>query len=60
MGWTTAVQFPKGAMISLRHHAQTGSGAHSASCAMGIGSSYPGGRATWAWSGQFKSFLCRG
>jgi len=40
------VQFLAGAMMGvfLCHYIQTGSGAHSVSCVMGTGSSYPRGK----------------
>jgi len=47
MGWTTEVLFPAGAgMFSPRHCIQTDSGTHPASYPMGIGGSFPGGKAT--------------
>jgi hypothetical protein len=36
--------------FSLRHHVQTGSGAHPVSYPMGTGGSFPGGKAAGAWS----------
>jgi hypothetical protein len=43
------VLFPvAGGNFSLRHHVQTGSGAHPASYPMGTGSSFPGGKAAGA------------
>jgi hypothetical protein len=43
------VRFPAGAgNFSLHHRVQNGSGAHSASYPMGIGCSFPGGKASGA------------
>jgi hypothetical protein len=43
------VRFPAGAgNFSLQHRVQNGSGAHPASCPMGIRSSFPGGKASEA------------
>jgi hypothetical protein len=48
-GWTIGVLFQAGAgNFSLHHRVQTGSGAHPASYAMGIGGSFPGGKAAGA------------
>jgi hypothetical protein len=42
---TTRLRFPVGAgNFSLRHHVQTGSGAHPASHPMGVGGSFTGGK----------------
>jgi hypothetical protein len=43
-GWTTWVRFPTGAgTLPLHHHAQSGSGAHPASCPMDTEGSFIGG-----------------
>jgi hypothetical protein len=41
--WTARVRFPTVQDFSLLHSAQTGSGAHPASCTMGTDCSFPGG-----------------
>jgi hypothetical protein len=44
--WAIGVRFPAGARdFSYSLFVQTGSGAHPASCAMGTGGSFPGGKA---------------
>jgi hypothetical protein len=42
-GWTTEFDFWQG--FFLRHRIQTGSGVHPASCTMGTGGSFTGGKA---------------
>jgi hypothetical protein len=49
-GLEAGVRFPAGEFLSLLHGAQTESGAHLASYTMGIGGSFPGGKAAGAWS----------
>jgi hypothetical protein len=43
-----------------RHRVQNGSGAHPASYPMGNRGSFPGGKATGAWSWPLTSIYCRG
>jgi hypothetical protein len=58
---TISVWFLRGAgNFSLQHHVQTGSGAHPASYPVGTGGSFPGGKATGAWSWPLTSILCQG
>jgi hypothetical protein len=55
-GWMTGVTVLIGADIYfLRHRFQTGSWAHPASCLMGTGSLFAGGKAASSWSWQFSS-----
>jgi hypothetical protein len=55
------VRIPAGAgNFSLRHHVQTGSGAHPASYLMRTGGSLPGGKAAGTWSWPLTSIQCRG
>jgi hypothetical protein len=43
MGWTAGIRFPAGVRhFSLLYSIQTDSGAHSASCPVGNGGSFPG------------------
>jgi hypothetical protein len=44
MGWTAWVRFPAVQDFSLLHSIQTGTWAHPASCPMGTGGSFPGGK----------------
>jgi hypothetical protein len=47
--WGSRVRFPAGAgNFSLQHRVQNGSGAHLASCPMGTGGYFPGGKAAGA------------
>jgi hypothetical protein len=51
MGWTTEgskFEYRKGQEVYLLHVVQTGSGVHPTSYAMGIGGSFPGGKAAGA------------
>jgi hypothetical protein len=55
------VRVPAGAAnFSLHHRIQTDSGAHPASCPMGTRGSFPGGKATRAWSWPLTSIYYRG
>jgi hypothetical protein len=59
-GWS-AVRVPKGVgNFSLHHHVHTGSWAHPVSYPMGTRGSFPGGKATGAWSWSLTSTWCRG
>jgi hypothetical protein len=54
--WMIGVWFLAGVWnFSLRHCVQTGSGAHPASCPMGIGGFFSGGKATGVWSWPLTS-----
>jgi hypothetical protein len=48
-GWTTVVEFPAEADVSLLHNVQTGPGAHSASYLMSTGGSFSVGETVGAW-----------
>jgi hypothetical protein len=55
------VRFPAWAgNSSLHHRSQNGSGVHPASHPMGTRGSFPGGKATGAWSWPLTSTYCRG
>jgi hypothetical protein len=55
------VRFPAGAgNFSLHYRVENGSGAHPASYPMGTGGSFPGVKATGAWSWPLSSIYCRG
>jgi hypothetical protein len=62
-GWTaerSEFESREGQDVSSLHVVQTGSGAHPASYPMGIGGSFPGGKAVRAWSWPLNSNYCRG
>jgi hypothetical protein len=63
-GWTIGVQgfdsWRGVGNFSLHHRVQNGSGAHSASYPMGTRCSFPGSKASGAWSSPLTSILCRG
>jgi hypothetical protein len=48
--WTVRVRFTAVQEFPLLHDVQTGSGAYTASYPMGTGGSFPGGKATGAWT----------